>query len=101
MSDQPLVTVGIINCNCERYLEKCIGSFLDQTYPDMEILLIDDGSTDGSAEILKRVERDHGNVRCISTTEIPGAVPWDPGNHPGGEGKILPVVCVGRYGRAR
>lgn len=45
--------------NTELYLEACLQSITDQTCPDMEILLIDDGSTDGSALICKEfVDKD-------------------------------------------
>ena len=37
--------------NCERYLEECITSVLQQTYANFELVLIDDGSTDGSGII--------------------------------------------------
>lgn len=37
--------------NCRQYLEECVNSILAQTVSDLEILLVDDGSTDGSGEI--------------------------------------------------
>ena len=37
--------------NTEKYLDRCIQSILAQTYPDFELLLIDDGSTDSSGVI--------------------------------------------------
>ena len=37
--------------NVEKYLKKCIKSVLDQSYKNIEVLLIDDGSTDGSPKI--------------------------------------------------
>jgi glycosyltransferase involved in cell wall biosynthesis len=40
--------------NCEKYLEKCLDSILASSYGDLEILLINDGSTDGSDEICNR-----------------------------------------------
>ena len=39
--------------NAERYLDECLQSALDQTHPDTEVIAVDDGSTDSSAEILK------------------------------------------------
>ena len=42
--------------NVKNYLEDCVRSIIDQTYPDLEILLIDDGSDDGSAEICDRLQ---------------------------------------------
>ena len=43
--------------NAERYLGECIRSLISQTYTDLEILLINDGSTDGSAAIASRYAR--------------------------------------------
>jgi len=40
--------------NSEKYLEECIESALNQTYQDIEIIAVDDGSTDNSLEILKK-----------------------------------------------
>lgn len=39
--------------NCEKYLSKCINSLLKQTYENLEIILVDDGSTDNSLKICK------------------------------------------------
>lgn len=49
-----LVSVLINNYNYAPYLEYCIDSVLSQTYPNLEILVYDDGSTDNSKEILSR-----------------------------------------------
>lgn len=46
-----LISVIVPVYNVEKYLSKCIKSILSQTYPDFELLLIDDGSTDKSGEI--------------------------------------------------
>jgi len=54
--EKPLVTVYITNFNYGRYLEKAIQSVLEQTCKDFELIIIDDGSTDGSQEILKKYE---------------------------------------------
>ena len=49
----PLVSVIIPGFNAERWLREAIDSVLTQTYPEIEIIVIDDGSTDSSLEILK------------------------------------------------
>ena len=40
--------------NVENYVERCIDSILDQTYKNFELIIIDDGSTDGSGSIVDR-----------------------------------------------
>lgn len=48
---QPLISVIVPVYNVEKYLEECINSIINQTYKNLEIILIDDGSTDKSGEI--------------------------------------------------
>lgn len=48
---QPLVSVIVIFFNAQPYIEETIQSILNQTYPNWELLLVDDGSTDGSTEV--------------------------------------------------
>lgn len=46
-----MISVIVPVYNCEQYLEQCIDSILAQTYSDLEILLVDDGSTDHTGKI--------------------------------------------------
>ena len=57
---QPLVTVIIASYNHGPYIEQSIQSVLDQTYPNIELLVIDDGSTDDSVERIQRLQAQHG-----------------------------------------
>jgi len=47
------VSIIVLNWNGKQYLETCLSSLLRQTYPDIEIILIDNGSCDGSVEFAK------------------------------------------------
>lgn len=51
--EQPLVTVFIPLYNCEAFIRDALESVINQTYSNLEILIIDDGSTDSSAEMVK------------------------------------------------
>jgi glycosyltransferase involved in cell wall biosynthesis len=51
---EPLVSVIIPVWNCEHYLGEAVESVLNQTYSPHEVIVVDDGSTDGSAEVAKR-----------------------------------------------
>lgn len=54
MREESLVSVIVIFLDAERYLDEAIESVLKQTYENWELLLVDDGSTDGSTEIAQR-----------------------------------------------
>jgi len=58
MSSAPLVSVIIPVYNQVRYVEESIRSVLAQTYPEFELLIIDDASTDGTDKVIARFETD-------------------------------------------
>ena len=60
-----LVSVVLPVYNSEETIEKSLESILNQTYNNIEILLIDDGSTDNSLEICERYEDNYSNVRLF------------------------------------
>ncbi len=56
----PLVSIVIPVYNVEKYLDRCVQSVINQTYKNLEIILVDDGSTDASPEICDGwVEKDN------------------------------------------
>lgn len=65
----PLVSVCIGVYNRERYIRECIDSVLAQTYKPVEIVVVDDASTDASVEILKSYGE---NIRLVERKENSG-----------------------------
>lgn len=59
------VTVVVACYNVESYLARCFDSILNQTYPDLEVIAIDDCSTDNTKEIIKEYEKRHKNFKAI------------------------------------
>ena len=62
---KPLISVVIPIYNVEDYLERCLATVRQQTYPRIEILLIDDGSTDASGKICDRMANEDERIRVI------------------------------------
>ena len=60
-----LVTVAIASYNNAPYIKRCIESVLAQTYQNLEILIVDDGSKDNSLEIVEKY-KDDSRVRIVS-----------------------------------
>ena len=60
-----LLSVIVPVYNVEKYLERCLKSILNQTYENMEILLIDDGSTDTSLKICNEYAKKDKRIRVI------------------------------------
>lgn len=61
----PAVSVIVPIYNAQKYLRQCVESILYQTYQNLELLLIDDGSTDGCADICDRYALEDTRVRVI------------------------------------
>ena len=63
MNDSISVIVPVYNAKA--YLESCVTSVLRQTYAPVEVVLVDDGSTDGSAEMCDRLAAAHASVQVV------------------------------------
>ena len=53
MNFNPLVSVTLLCYNHERYIAKAIESVISQTYKNIELIIVDNGSTDNSKNIIK------------------------------------------------
>jgi len=70
----PLISIVIPAYQCERTLTKCVNSILSQTYGNREILIINDGSTDGTRRIAEEFAAGHPDVRVINKPHNEGLV---------------------------
>lgn len=68
MEKKPEITVIVPVYNVSRYLSRCIESILSQTFLSFELLLIDDGSTDGSATLADEWSRRDKRIRVFHQT---------------------------------
>ena len=62
---EELVSVIVPIYNVENFLERCIDSIVNQTYKNIEVILVNDGSTDKSGEMCKSYEKKYKNIRVI------------------------------------
>lgn len=65
----PLVSIAIITYNQKEYLRECIESCLSQDYPNIEIVIADDCSTDGTQAMLRDYERAYQNKFVLRLSE--------------------------------
>ena len=69
---QPLVSIIIPLYNRRRYIEECIDSIFAQTCQDFEVFVVDDGSTDGGAELCE--EKYGGDARFHLVRQKNGSI---------------------------
>lgn len=64
--EEPLVTIGVVNYNYGKFIEECLYSILNQNYKSLEVIVIDDCSTDNSREIIDSYKEQYkGLIRTI------------------------------------
>ena len=62
---EPLVSVIVPVYNVEKYLEKCVYSLLQQTYKNIEIILVNDGSTDESGKMCENLAQEDDRIKVF------------------------------------
>ena len=65
-NNSPFLSVVVPVYNVSKYLEECLDSVIQQSFKDFEVLLINDGSTDGSLDLLEEVASRDSRVRVWS-----------------------------------
>ncbi len=63
--DNPLVSVIIAAFNVEQYIKQSVGSVRDQKYNNLEIIVVDDGSTDSTGEICDALSADDSRIKVV------------------------------------
>jgi glycosyltransferase involved in cell wall biosynthesis len=63
--NKPLISVIVPVYNVEKYLNECVDSILAQTYENLEIILVDDGSKDNSPKLCDEYAAKYPNIRAI------------------------------------
>ena len=66
MDNNPILSVIVPVYNVEDYIIQCIDSILNQTLKNMEIIIVNDGSTDGSAEICNKYAKMDSRIVYIT-----------------------------------
>lgn len=62
---EPLISVVIVNWNSSHYLDRCISSLKGQSYPNFEVIVVDNGSTDDSVSLIKDKYGDFARLICL------------------------------------
>lgn len=65
MNNFGLISIIVPIYNTEDYIEKCVKSIQNQTYKNIEIILVNDGSTDGSADIINKLLENDSRIQVI------------------------------------
>ena len=60
--------------NCEDYLKDSVESILNQSLSDLELVCVDDGSSDNSLEILKEYENQDSRVKVFALNHLGGGI---------------------------
>lgn len=65
MNNKPLISIIVPIYNVEKYIKKCINSIINQTYSNLEIILVDDGSLDACPQICDEYSKRDKRIRVL------------------------------------
>lgn len=66
MHESPIISIIIPVYNTERYLKKCFDSVINQTYKNIEIIIVNDGSTDNSLSIINEYAQNDYRIKIVN-----------------------------------
>ncbi len=65
INEKPLISVIVPVYNGQNYLRKCIVSIEEQTYKPIQVIIVNDGSTDGTGKVCRELEQEYENIQII------------------------------------
>lgn len=63
--DEPLITIIVPAYNVDLYISRCLASALGQSYRNVEVIVVDDGSTDGTPSLIKSMKANNPRLRAF------------------------------------
>ena len=66
MDKNKTIDVLIPAYNVEKYIGKCLESLISQTYKNLRIVVVDDGSTDDTKQIIEKYQKEHKNIELFT-----------------------------------
>ena len=67
--ERPSVSIIIVNFNGKEFLRRCLTSLLTTNYPNFEIIIVDNASTDGSVELIEKFFGSYSYIRVVKNSE--------------------------------
>jgi glycosyltransferase involved in cell wall biosynthesis len=74
MKNNPMLSIIMTNFNYSKWIGQAIHSVLSQTYSPTEMIIVDDGSTDNSVEIIKEYQKKHKNLKLLQNEKNMGVM---------------------------